>query len=133
MPKPSLFSNHSDVAPYPSQGCACYRPQRSCGQGYVFTRVCDSVHRGFCLSACWDTTPYQGDPPAKETPCQGHTPCQGYPPAKETPLPRRHPPGSRLRHTVRILLECILVFLKFSRFSTERKETWSLGATESEV
>ena len=23
-----------------------YRPQRSCGQGYVFTRVCDSVHRG---------------------------------------------------------------------------------------
>ena len=23
-----------------------YRPQRSCGQGYVFTRVCDSVNRG---------------------------------------------------------------------------------------
>ena len=23
-----------------------YRPQRSCGQGYVFTRVCDSVKRG---------------------------------------------------------------------------------------
>ena len=23
-----------------------YRPQRSCGQGYVFTHVCDSVHRG---------------------------------------------------------------------------------------
>ena len=23
-----------------------YRPQRSCGQGYVFTRVCDSVHGG---------------------------------------------------------------------------------------
>ena len=21
-----------------------YRPQRSCGQGYVFTRVCDSVN-----------------------------------------------------------------------------------------
>ena len=23
-----------------------YRPQRSCCQGYVFTRVCDSVHKG---------------------------------------------------------------------------------------
>ena len=32
-----------------------YRPQRSCGQGYVFTHVCDSVHRGVCLSTCWDT------------------------------------------------------------------------------
>ena len=26
--------------------CDFYRPQRSCGQGYVFTRVCDSVHGG---------------------------------------------------------------------------------------
>ena len=25
-----------------------YRPQRSC-EGYVFTRVCDSVHRGRCV------------------------------------------------------------------------------------
>ena len=34
-----------------------YRPQRSCGQGYVFTRVCDSAHGGggVCLSACWNT------------------------------------------------------------------------------
>ena len=30
-----------------------YRPQRSCGQGNIFTPVCHSVHRGgFCLSAC---------------------------------------------------------------------------------
>ena len=29
-----------------SHGQYFYRPQRSCGQGYVFTRVCDSVHRG---------------------------------------------------------------------------------------
>ena len=28
-----------------------YRPQRSCGQGYVFTRVCDSVH-GVCVCVC---------------------------------------------------------------------------------
>ena len=63
-----------------------YRPQRSCGQGNIFTPVCHSVHRGgVCLSACWDTPPS-----------------------------RHSPPGSRLRHTVnerpvRILLECILV------------------------
>ena len=24
LPKPSLFSNHGDVAPYPSQGCASF-------------------------------------------------------------------------------------------------------------
>ena len=29
-----------------------YRPQRSCGQGYVFTRVCDSVNTGGCLPQC---------------------------------------------------------------------------------
>ena len=27
-----------------------YRPQRSCGQGYVFTRVCHSVNGGGVLS-----------------------------------------------------------------------------------
>ena len=25
-----------------------YRPQRSCGQGNIFTPVCHSVHRGGC-------------------------------------------------------------------------------------
>ena len=29
-----------------------YRPQRSWGQGYVFTRVCDSVHWGGGIPAC---------------------------------------------------------------------------------
>ena len=48
-----------------------------CGQGYVFTRVCDSVHRGgICLSACWDTT----------TPLwEGGTPQEGSTPPKEAP------------------------------------------------
>ena len=27
-----------------------YRPQRSCGQGNIFTPVCHSVHRGGVLS-----------------------------------------------------------------------------------
>ena len=86
-----------------------YRPQRSCGQGYVFTRVCDSVNRGggVCLSACWDTTPspLEQTHPREQTP----PPQSRYPP-KQTPPP----PRSRHRHTVnerpvRILLECILV------------------------
>ena len=72
-----------------------YRPQRSCGQGNIFTPVCHSVHKGVCLSACWNaTTPYQGDPPAKETPLEGGTPlCQGEPPAKERPPWKEAPPA----------------------------------------
>ena len=63
-----------------------YRPQRSCGQGYVFTRVCDSVHRGGgCLSACWDTTPPEGDPPGRR-----HPPPEGDPLVSP---PGRSPPG----------------------------------------
>ena len=58
---------------------------------FLHQTVCHSVHRGVCLSACWDTTP----PPGAD------------------------PPGSRLRHTVnewpvRILLECLLVVLSIS-------------------
>ena len=60
---------------YPSVTHVFYRPQRSCGQGYVFTRVCDSVHGG-------SASVHAGIPPA----------CQGDPPAKETPLPRRPSP-----------------------------------------
>ena len=65
-----------------------YHPQTKLGQGYIFTGICDSVHReggGVCLSACWDTThtPWQGDTPL----ARRHTPWQGdTPPGKETPL-----------------------------------------------
>ena len=31
---------------YPCMYFNHYQPQQSCGQGYVFTCVCDSVHRG---------------------------------------------------------------------------------------
>ena len=44
--------------------CNCFGsfylpPATKLGQGYVFTGVCDSVHKGgcVCLSACWDATP----------------------------------------------------------------------------
>ena len=78
---------------------------------------CLSVHRGVCLSACWETPsslpsretplprrppsretpPCQGDPPAKETPPAGRHPPRGNPPAKDTPLPRR-PPAKETPH-----------------------------------
>ena len=108
-----------------------YRPQRSCGQGNVFTGVCLSTGgEGVCLSACWDAIPPrdQADPPRMEnppgwrppgwrTPPDGEPPQDGEPPWMENPPRMENPPGSRLQHTVyerpvRILLECILVFVK---------------------
>ena len=38
-------------------------PATKLGQGYIFTGDCDSVHRGFCLSTRWDTTPRPGRHP----------------------------------------------------------------------
>ena len=95
-----------------------YRPQRSCGQGNIFTSVCLSTAGSVCLSTCWDTTPPRADTPWEQTP-----PRSRHPPGLSTP-PAAPPPGSRLRHTVnerpvRILLECILVTLQFSHNSFE--------------
>ena len=42
-------------------------------QGYIFTGVCDSVHMGVCLSACWNTPLERQTPPGKETPL--HSAC----------------------------------------------------------
>ena len=62
---------------------SCYRPQQSCGQGYVFTRVCDSVHRG--VSGQPPPRTWQGDPPD-----QADTPPPG--PGKEPPPWSRQTP-----------------------------------------
>ena len=82
-------------------GPCCYRPQRSCGQGYVFTRVCDSVHSRGGLPKCM--LGYHTPPGSR------------HPPGKQAPLPLL--PGSRRpRHTVnersvRILLKNAFLFL----------------------
>ena len=60
-------------------GCY-YRPQRSYGQGYVFTRVGDSVHRGG-LPQC--ILGYHPCPPWSRPP-------RSRPPWEQTP----HPPGA---------------------------------------
>ena len=98
-----------------------YRPQRSCGQGYVFTRVCDSVHGGGGLQAERTPPDQAGRPPGTRQsppgPGRENLPPPGS--GRETPRTRQTPPGSRLQHTVnerpvRILLECILVFFLFT-------------------
>ena len=116
-----------------------YRPQRSCGQGYVFTRVRDSVNRGLSASVHAGIPPHPpgGRPPHPEadTPQKAdiplgsrhHPPWEADPPpGKQTPPPEADPPGSRLQHTVnerpvRILLECILVNVCI--FKNETAET----------
>ena len=110
----SSFSCHNAFSGRRSSNKYYYRLQRSCGQGYVFTHVCDFVHAGI--------PPGKHTPPGS-TPLRKHTPWKhthtspGSTPPQEahTHIPGKHtPPGSRLHHTVherpvRILLECILV------------------------
>ena len=58
-----------------------YRPQRSCGQGNIFTPVCHSVHRGggsASMHAGIPTPPDQADPPDQSDPPPGElTPAYG--------------------------------------------------------
>ena len=74
------------------------------GQGNVFTGVCDSVNRGVCLSACWDTNtppththnPPEQTPQTTHTPWSRHTPQDHTPPAPGADTPRTrptHPPS----------------------------------------
>ena len=77
------------------------------GQGNDFTGVCDSVHRGVCLSACWDATspleqtslehtppwsrPPRPDPPGADTP-QTRPPRGAETPLDQTPQEQTPPP-----------------------------------------
>ena len=76
-------------------------PTMKLGQGYVFTRVCDSVHGGVCLCACWDTPP--GGDPLEQTPPGRDPPGrhQEHPPhtPRRTP-PQEDTPGSSARFEI---------------------------------
>ena len=84
-----LNNGADDQSSRPTSHFCSYRPQRSCGQGYVFTRVCDSVNRGEGVSGeppqpgrpPWD----QGEPPRDQADPPG--------PRRTPPEPRRTPPG----------------------------------------
>ena len=90
-------------------------PATKLGQGYIFTSVCDSVHRGVCLSACWDTTLWTRHPPGSrhppdqtppldqappdqappdQAPPRAGTPRPGTPPDQAPPRPGTPQPGS---------------------------------------
>ena len=81
---------------------AYYRPQRSC-EGYVFTPVCHSGPQGASASV------HAGIPPWEQSPPLG------------ADLPPEQTPPSRwlLLQTIRILLECILVYGMFTLPNTE--------------
>ena len=90
-----------------------YRPQRSCGQGNVFTGVRLSTGGGVCLSACWDAIPpwmenppRDGEPPSlgwrpPRPPLDGETtPPDGEPPAPDgEPPPGKQTPAYSIRST----------------------------------
>ena len=110
-------------------------PAMKLGQGYVFTGVCDSVHRGGGgLPQCMlgYHTPQsrhpreQTPPPRADTPPGAdHPPGSRHPPGADTPGSRHTPPGSDTppaqsmlgdtvnTRAVRILLECNLVLFCF--------------------
>ena len=72
--------------------------KRSCGQGYVFTRVCDSVHKGGSASLHAGYHPPEGGtPPGRRSPRKETPTHQGrrYPPRRRPLLGRRHPRGRR--------------------------------------
>ena len=68
-----------------------YRPQRSCGQGDIFTPVCHSVHRGVPGLGGWYPTRHWGRPPRPGT----------HPPGPDTPPPRPNTPPPQTRHPPR--------------------------------
>ena len=98
------------------------------GQGNVFTGVCDSVHRGVCLSACWDTAPpigrpsQEGDTPPRSRhhhPPKRHTPQQ-IPPKRQIPPKKADPPqgaGSSIRSMSGRYASYWNAFLSSLRFS----------------
>ena len=81
-----MYTPRADIPPqqtttaadgtHPSGMHSCYRPQRSCGQGNIFTPVCHSVHRGGSASM------HAGIPP----------PLDQTPPWDQAAPPRIRPP-----------------------------------------
>ena len=81
--------------------------KRSLGQGNIFIGVCQEFcsQGGVCLSACWDTPPWEQTPPspAADTPPEQTHPWSRHPPRSRHPQSRhtprsRHPPPPWSRH-----------------------------------
>ena len=103
-------------------------PATKLGQGYIFTGVCDSVHKEGCLPQCMlgcHHTPWADTPQSRHHP-PGADPPRVHRPPEQTPSRSRHhleqtppradtPPAQSMlgdtvnARAVRILLECNLV------------------------
>ena len=74
----------------------CYRPQRSCDQGNIFTPVCYSVHGGGSASVhAGIPPPYpRSRPPRAVNPPGSRHPQSSQPSWEQTPPGSRHPLGA---------------------------------------
>ena len=59
----------------------------------MFLQACVCPHGGICLSACWDTGPWEQTPPQADTPPGADTPRSWHPHRADTP--REHTPPPR--------------------------------------
>ena len=94
-------------------------PATKLGQGYIFTGVCDSVHRGVgvCLSACWDVTP----------PCpQGQASPREQAPSPAQSAGGTHPTGMQFC----FVLPFVIDFKLHLDFSAGYLRDWSLNDNE---
>ena len=70
-----------------------YRPQRSCGQGYVFTHVCHSVNQGGLPQCMLEYHTSQEQTPPEQTPPQEQKPHRSrHPAGADTPPQEQRPP-----------------------------------------
>ena len=69
-----------------------YRPQTKLREGYVFTAVCDSVHRGFASVHAGIPPLRSRHPPEAGTPWKQAPPRKQTPPQKQAPLRKQGPP-----------------------------------------
>ena len=95
--------------------CHLLPPANEVCKGYVFTRICHSVHRGGLPQCMLEYTPLADNPRANN------------PPWADTPRPDTSPSPFRqlLLRTIRILLECILVMIAVGEEGYTSLSCWS--------
>ena len=94
-PKNKLKATLSLLRPYKLHHILLPLANEVC-EGYVFTPVCHSVHRGgVCLSACWDTPTPRSRHPREQTPPRADTPGSRHPQEQTPPLGADIPPHSK--------------------------------------
>ena len=124
--------------------CCDYRPQTKLWKGNVFTSVCQEFcpqGEGVADTPLWPTPPWADTSPGRhpsraDTPPGQTHPLARHPPGRHpllgpTPSPWADPPARRpLQRTVRILMECILIFNShFWIFFYSNRNNWRRNGT----